>query len=105
MARLFMSELIGRPDASTPCNRAVHCGPAALNIRICLWGGGPGLNVDFARLSSHVPTRSSPCAEAGTVAGPSASTTVRVHTREALDALITTFLKSIRRRSTMTLYM
>jgi hypothetical protein len=30
---------------------------------------------------------------------------VRVHTREALDALITTFLKSIRRRSTMTLYM
>ena len=26
-------------------------------------GGGPGLNVDFAKLSSHVPTRGSVCAE------------------------------------------
>src|SRR6266849_4037778 len=88
MARWFMSGLIGFPDASTPCNRAVHCGPAARNVRVCLWGGGSGLNVDFARLSSHVPTRSSPCAQA-TEAWVSTSTTGIVQARETLTAFIT----------------
>src|SRR5580704_3151603 len=65
MLRLFTSGLIGFPAASIPCDRAVHCGPAASNTSVCRCGGGPGLNVDFARLRSHVPTRDSICADAG----------------------------------------
>ena len=48
--------------------------------------------MDFARLSSQVPTRISPCAkatDAWVAVRPSASTTAIVHTREPLTTFIT----------------
>src|SRR5262249_12967337 len=39
----------------TPC-------PTASYIAVWLFGGGPGLNFDFARLSFHVPMMASVCA-------------------------------------------
>src|SRR6266849_6560234 len=64
MTRLLTSGLIGFPKASIPCNKAVQWGPAVWYVSVCRLGGGPGLNVELARLSSHVPTRDSLCAEA-----------------------------------------
>jgi len=45
-------------------------------------GGGPGLKVDFAKLSSHLPTRGSVCAEA---TDARAATKHRVRTSGRID--------------------
>src|SRR5262245_50615491 len=62
MARLFMSGVSGLSEAPMPCTSAIQCGPPARNIRVRLLGAGPGVKLDFPKLSSNVPTRDSPCA-------------------------------------------
>src|SRR5712692_10205186 len=109
MARLLMSGLFGLPDESIPWNRAVHCGPAARNVSVWLLGGGPGLNVDFARLSSHVPTWASFCAEmtdAKAAIRPSANTTGVVHpTSETLITFMARPTCSSQEGTRMTVYL
>src|SRR5260370_22288464 len=62
------------PFASTCSIVHFHPLPACSIVTVLLLGGGPGLNVDFARLSFHVPTKGSRGWFCANVAGSSAAT-------------------------------
>src|SRR5262245_17866831 len=81
---------VGAPCASTPCDIAIRPSPAVCTSTMTLRGGGPGLYVDFARLSFQTPIMGSGCAKpvSGTAAAKknaiSATTSTRIKTANAV---------------------
>ena len=63
--------------------------PAAVMTTVWLLGAGPGLNVDLATFTFHVPISESVCADTGTAtADAKATTTPRVHEAAAEAGLL-----------------